>query len=561
MVKITHPVAHELGITKKKLDRAVRQLAEATVEIAALKDEVARLRQHVPPEFRRSSQSTSQNARPSRHTELQSCTPRYAQATRASEQRSAKLTTQTQNRSSENGTFTLTSIRSTFKWGENQSDCTRAQLLDKYQYRDGSLVNVHAGYLNTTQSSVAKLRPKIPRRPVESRTTPSETQPEQRLQTRSDDAGWDSEPAHQRSPTPASHRSSTIERQEFRRPCSLWWLKSVNSSPIKWSDTEYRDLVDLVTLLPATRLRDDELASTPMKHMFIDDGKQAELLLRGRELAQRCLWDMAERRLPGRNPWTTWRHVRLEWGVLSTDWDCVGIYHSSLGCRASEPGLVWFTVQAIIQLRHTTAHYCDSSNLFPSSLGQVDKHLENVQKLAIQLYDEQGALEARGLRDELRREARDTFEEITALGTLAALPFAGYPWQDHHERVFKHLGINAEDADAGRAKLDEHFPEEIGRIAEDWSWQNPRGHHEKYEPPVSLGICRGTPPKRRHSTSGCQDTDTISDLAARIKADREWERRFGYDTPYDVPEWLLGTDGRGVIESPQRARRRGSFSS
>lgn len=246
-------------------------------------------------------------------------------------------------------------------------------------------------------------------------------------------------------------------------------------------------------------------------------------------------------------------------GGTSTDWDCFKQYHTLLGYRASEPGLVWRAVQAVIQLRHTTAHYCSSSSLFPARLWRVDKHLENVQKLAIQLFDEERAVEARSLRDELRRAARATFDEITTLETLAALPFAGYSGKRYHERVLVYLCINAKAADAGRAELDEHFPEEIGRIAEDWSWQNPGGDHEKYEPPVSLGACRRTPPKRRHSTSIYQDSKTMSDLTARIKADREWQRRFGYDTPYDVPQWLLETDGRVVPEPPQRARRRGSF--
>lgn len=68
-----------------------------------------------------------------------------------------------------------------------------------------------------------------------------------------------------------------------------------------------------------------------------------------------------------------------------------------------------------------------SNNLFPSSISKVDEHLTNVQKLAIQLYDEEAALEARGLRDELRQAAQNTLDEIMALETLVILPFAGYP--------------------------------------------------------------------------------------------------------------------------------------
>lgn len=259
MANITHTVAHELGITKQKLEKAIQQLAEARAEIAALNDEVARLRQHVPPKFRRLSQLSSQDTRLSPHTELKSCLPRYAQATRASEQRSAKLTTPAQNRTSENGPFALTRARSFFNLGEHRSDCTRAPLLDKYQYRDDSLVKMHTGYLNVTKSSLAKLNPKIPRRPVKSRATPGETQLERRPRRLSAHAVWDSEPVHQRSSTPTNHHSSTNERDKFRIPWSIWWLNKITSSLIKWSDTEYRDLMDLVALLPKTRLEDDEL--------------------------------------------------------------------------------------------------------------------------------------------------------------------------------------------------------------------------------------------------------------------------------------------------------------
>ncbi|KAG6362313.1 hypothetical protein INS49_010543 [Diaporthe citri] len=229
MAKIAHPVAHELGITRRKLEEANQQLAVARAEIEILRDEVARLRQHVPPEFKMRPRLSSQSTPPLHPKRIQSSIPRYAQPTQASEQRTMKSTTQPQNQTTTFGTVTLT---------------------------------------------------------------------------------------------------------------------------IKLSDTQYRDLMDLITLLPATRLEDDELQKTSMKHMLIDDGQQASLLVQGRELAQRCLWNLAE----------------------------------------EPPAAACFRID------------------------EVDEHLKNVQKMAIQLYDKTGALQARRLRDELRQAAHDTFDEITTLG-------------------------------------------------------------------------------------------------------------------------------------------------
>lgn len=180
--------------------------------------------------------------------------------------------------------------------------------------------------------------------------------------------------------------------------------------------------------------------------------------------------------------------------------------------------------------------------------------------MAIQFYDEQGALEVRRLRDELRQAAQDTFDELVDMGTLLSLPFAGYPWKNHHERVLRDLCTKKTDADVGRARLDEHFPGQVGRIAEDWSC-----HHNwdggAYEPPVCVTACPRTRPKRRHSTSSRQDSGVVTDLIARIKADREWEQRNGPGTPYDVPKWLIEAHEQGETDAPSRVRRRLSCSS
>lgn len=557
MASITHSMAHELDITVRNLEETIQQLEDANhqleetnrrlsaarAEITILEDEVARLRQHVPPELRRRTQLPSQATLCDQHKTVKPTVPRYARATRASEQRSMKPIAQAQYPNTTITTITLT-VQSNVPGPTYQPDCTRAPLTNKYQYRDGALVK--PGYLKETKSSAAKLRHKIPRRANESDVASTETQQQGFLESSWGEGYWGP------NPDDGSHEINTFD--ESRKPWPLGWLHAMEQSPLELSDTEYHDLIDLHALVPATRLEDDKWRETPLKHMYIDDGQQARLLIQGREVAQKCLWNFAENRMPGKNPWTSWQQVRFEWGVLSQTWGTASTYYSMLNFRASQAHLVWDTVRRVIQLRHTTSHYSPSSGLFPSSLGEVDEHLKNVQKMAIQLYDEQRALEARKLRDELLQAARNTFDELVAFGTLVSLPFAGYPWKHQHECVFRCLLIKAQDAEEGCNKLDETFPEDIGIIAQNWLVQHGwRG--SDYEPPGGLAARPGTPPKRRHSTSSHQGSVTASDLATRMKADWEWQQRNGCEATCDMPEWLVEAHEQ-VVPAPSRPARR-----
>ncbi|KAI7776251.1 hypothetical protein LA080_005538 [Diaporthe eres] len=562
MASITHSMAHELDITVRNLEETIQQLedanhqleeanhqlAAARAEITILEDEVARLRQHVPSELRRRAKLPSQTTLCHQHKNIEPSVPRYARATRASEQRSMKPISQAQYPTTTITTITL-SVQSNVPGPIYQRDCTRAPLSNKYQYRDGALVK--PGYLKDTRSSAAKLRPKIPRRATESDVASTETQQQGFLESSWGDGYWGPNPDH------GSHETNIFD--EPRKPWRLGWLHAMEQSPLELSDTAYHDLIDLHTLVPATRLEDDKWRETPLKHMYIDDGQQARLLIQGRNVAQKCLWNFVEKRMPGQNPWTGWQQVRFEWGVLSQSWGTASTYYSMLNFRASEAHLVWDTMRRVIQLRHTTSHYSPSSGLFPSSLGEVDEHLKNVQKMAIQLYDEQSALDARRLRDELRQAAQGTFDELVALGTLASLPFAGYPWKHHHECALRRILFTAQDTDECRDQVDEQSPEQTGRIAEDWllqyGWKG-----SGYEPPVRLAACVRAPPKRRHSTSNQQGLQTVVDLIARAEADQEWQQRDVRLTLYDVQERLMKMHGEDVAAASSQARRRRTYS-
>ncbi|KAL1852422.1 hypothetical protein Daus18300_012181 [Diaporthe australafricana] len=536
MVEIVHPVAHQITC---KLEEAYEQLAAARDEITSLRDEVARLHQHMPSQFKEKPESpTNTILAPSEHKNIESSEPRYAQATESTERRSAKPITQTQHPVTTSA-ITLTLKPISYDWGRPQWDCTGGAFPNKYQCRDGCLVKLPIGYLNATTSSSIKQCPKPLRWPVEPETASTEAQLE----------GY---PSSRRAEGSSAQNSDDNDswRNKIDYSCRSWplrWLHKRKTSAHKLSDTGYRDLIDLHVLVPATRLYDDQWLKSPLNHMLIDDAQQARLLTQGRETAQKCLWNFAEKRMPGKNPWAGWQQVRFEWAVLSISWGQEWHeYYRSLNFRASEAALVWKTMQDVINL----------SGLYPFNLSRVDKHLKSVQKMAIQLYDEQGALEARRLRDELRQAAQNTFDDLVAFGTLASLPFAGYPWKHHHERVLRGLCTRIYHADVGRGRLDEHFPGEVGRVAEDWAWHNNR-NGSAYEPPVYLAACPRTPPKRRQSSSSHRDFGVVAGLMARIKADREWQQRNGSGPPYDVPERLVEAHGQSEPEdTPSGPQRR-----
>lgn len=547
MASISH-LAHDLSIARYELEEANQQLAAERAENATLREEAARLRQNVSPEPKRRSQLSSQPKPPSREESIEPLVPRYARATKASGQRSTNSTVVQAQYLTMTSATTPRSDQPAVSGRNHELTSPRASFSIEHQHRDHSSAKTEPGYMRATKSSAAKSCPKSPGRATENKVTWSEPQPGGPSQSGKGNTTW--------AANPGNYNGGKQWLDDFRKPWTLDWLHGRQPWPLELSATEYKDLIDHHQLVPATRLEDDKWLETPLKYMYIDDGQQARLLIQGKEVAQKCLWNFAEQRLPpGHNPWTVWQQVRFEWGVLSQTWGTSSEYYSLLKFRATEPYLVWNTMRSLIQLRHATSHYSPSSDLFPSSLSQVDTHLKNVQKFAIQLYDERRALETRQLRDQLRQAAQNTLNELEALRTLFSLPFAGYPWKQHHERVLRCLLIIAQNSHEDGVELDECFPGDIRRMAEDWvllyGW---RGN--EYKPPVSLGACSRTPPQRRHSIYGHQDSDKIPNMVARIKADREWQQRNGCEAPYDVPAWLIMAHGQGAPASSPRARRR-----
>lgn len=267
-------------------------------------------------------------------------------------------------------------------------------------------------------------------------------------------------------PEPIDSPPKETWRQSQVRPESKSWLHSLTfGKPAHTlSDVEYRDLIDLHVLPLKTRLEDDGWLNSCLEHVRVDDERLFRLLTNGRELAQKCLWffmdkhqpDIRRREFPG-----GWQQVRLEVSALMP-----AVASSALTLRQNSPQLARDALFAIVPLRHLTCHW----NQFDLGWSRpaprvVDRHLKNVQKLAIHLYDEESAMEARKLRDEAHQAVEDTVAEMETLEPL----FVVYEWKYHHEHMFEQIKYAKEENDPDMFR----YPDVILRAAEAWSRRQP----------------------------------------------------------------------------------------
>lgn len=230
------------------------------------------------------------------------------------------------------------------------------------------------------------------------------------------------------------------------------------------SEARYKDILDLHALPLVTRLEDDEWLNSPLGIVRVDDLLLFRLLTRGRELAQKCLWahmdknrpDIRSREFPG-----GWQQVKLEVCSLRQT-----LQFGSLHIRENCVRLAYDAVFNVVPLRHLTCHWnpADLGWLRPAPQ-VVDYHLKNVQKLAIHLYDEASAMEARKLRDEARKAVENTVSELVALEPL----FDEYDWKYHHEEMFLQIKFARDEKDPEMFK----FPDIVFRAADAWLRRRP----------------------------------------------------------------------------------------
>ncbi|KKY29886.1 hypothetical protein UCDDA912_g10184 [Diaporthe ampelina] len=220
---------------------------------------------------------------------------------------------------------------------------------------------------------------------------------------------------------------------------------------------EYKDLLDLHLLPLKTRLEDEDWLDSPLEHIRVDDERLYRLLMRGRELAQKCFWahldksrpDIRRREFPG-----GWQQVKLEVPQLIQALDS-----RALNFRHNDPQLARSALFAVVPLRHLTCYWSHGELGWGRPAPRVVyQHLKNVQKLAIHLYDEECAAKARELRDEARQAVEDTVSEVEALEPL----FDMYAWKYHHEQMFEQIERANDEKTLGLFR----YPDVISRAAE-----------------------------------------------------------------------------------------------
>lgn len=279
-------------------------------------------------------------------------------------------------------------------------------------------------------------------------------------------SNWGNEWSDSPGPAGASFQPGEPPKEKWRdsslRPESKSWLHSLSfGKPAHTlSDEEYKDLLDLHVLPLRTRLEDDDWLDSDLGNIRVDDERLFRLLTRGRELAQKCLWsfmdknrpDICQREFPG-----GWQQVKLE---VCTLLDTLRPFALSLRQNNSE--LARNALFAVVPLRHLTCHWNPSDlGWFRPAPRVVDGHLKNVQKLAIHLYDEESAAEARQLRDEARHAVEDTVREMEELE-----PFFGeYEWKYHHQQMFEQIEYAKDTKTPDLFR----YPAVVFRAAEAWS--------------------------------------------------------------------------------------------
>lgn len=218
--------------------------------------------------------------------------------------------------------------------------------------------------------------------------------------------------------------------------------------------------MDLYVLPLKTRLEDDDWLDSCLEHVRVDDERLFRLLTRGREVAQKCLWTFMDRHRPEirrREFPGGWQQVKLEVSALMPIVDSW-----ALRFRQNNPRLARDALFAVVPLRHLTCHWNKHDLGWSRPAARtVDVHLKNVQKLAIHLYDEEHAAEARMLRDEASQTVHDTIAEIEALEPLLDV----CSWEYHHEQMFEQVKFAREENDQHLFR----FPDVILRAAEAWS--------------------------------------------------------------------------------------------
>lgn len=217
------------------------------------------------------------------------------------------------------------------------------------------------------------------------------------------------------------------DTDEPKRKEDLGEIKPANTLRIM-SQTELDDLVTQKGIAKRTRLDDDHWTRGSAYRVYIDHDALFDILSEAEALAKRCLWEWMHTHLPDEClHWLGYRSD-VDFGRERLNTMLSGLPINCFTHRHTRSWQVTWKLNRLICLRNYLHHF----NGQRQNINRIDDDLKTVQELAVLLYDEEAAIQARALRDRLRDEAQQTVGEIETFMMLKSLPEAGDLWKPHH---------------------------------------------------------------------------------------------------------------------------------
>lgn len=217
------------------------------------------------------------------------------------------------------------------------------------------------------------------------------------------------------------------DADEPKRKEELGEIKPANTLRIM-SQTELDDLVTQKGIAKRTRLDDDHWTRRSAYRVYIDHDTLFDILSRAEALAKRCLWEWMHTHRPDECRLWLGYQSDVDFGRERLTAMLNGLPNNCFNHRYTRSWQVTFKLNRLIFLRNYLHHF----NGQRQNLNRTDDDLKTVQELAVLLYDEGAAIQARALRDRLRDEALRTVGEIETFMMLKSLPEAGDLWKPHH---------------------------------------------------------------------------------------------------------------------------------
>jgi len=391
-MKLIQSVAYKLSKSEDNNRSLKEENRELRQEVRALRLELARVTGQKPGQ---SVAWPSTSPLASRSRTCEKTPPSYAQSTKASRLRSSSSSPPNTANTSPDPDWspTIGIPPSPTLLTVNGTDCT---------YQNGKLNVMQFGYLRTTASrnsyEIAQfsLRPHLGA-----------------LNTRIRTASWGWYDSSEQ--TYNAHCSKKINHVENSKPANTVQIMS---------QTEWDDLVTQKAIAKRTRLADKAWTRGLIFEVYIHHDSLFDILSEAHTLGKRCLWRWTRTHRPDH---CCGYRSDVDFGRDRLDRWVEHMPSESFKFRHSQSWQIHRKLNDLIRLRNFVCHFSGGRQ----DVCRMDEYLEDVQELAVLLYDLESAFHARALRDRLRGETERTLQEIETLTMLTALPEAGDPWLRH----------------------------------------------------------------------------------------------------------------------------------